>query len=332
MKRISVIVPVYNTEAYVAQSIESILAQTHSNLELILVNDGSTDTSGTICDQYAAKDSRVQVVHQNNGGVSHARNIGLSKASGDYIAFVDADDSIAPLYLELLYGLLKNKECNVAICGVTYVYKVERDARIQSYQTEEVEVVSGAEAARRMLYQKAINSGPFAKLFLKNLFKDINFNEDLAIGEDLEINYRLLLKSDKVAINLSKNYFYLQRTGSTMQSSFSAKRLDSIVVLKQILTSAVVEYPQLVSSIKNRLFIESVILASEIPRKEYNYKADFNECIQLIKSLRLSVFTDSTSRLRFKVYAGVSLVNAHALVLFFKAKKLPKKLLVKENK
>ena len=326
MELISVVVPVYNTKVYIALSIESILAQTYPHLELILIDDGSVDGSGHICDQYAAKDPRVKVIHQNNRGVSHARNVGLNEASGEYIAFVDADDSIAPVYLESLHRLLKDKDAEIAVCDVEYVFESKKDLDIRPYQTDEFEVVSGSEAAQRMLYQKVINSGPFAKLFRRELFKFIAFSEDIAIGEDLEVNYKLFLKSNKVAINLSKNYFYLQRAGSAMQSSFSIKRRDSIKVLKELLTNAKLKQPELISSIKNRLFIEAVILASEIPQGSHDFKTEYNECIQLIKSLRFNVFEDSESRFRFKVYASISLISPYALVCLFKIKKLPKKL------
>ena len=118
---ISVIVPVYNIEDYIAQCIESILKQTYSNLEILLVNDGSTDCCPEICDRYAGLDSRIQVIHKSNGGLSSARNSGLNQACGEYIAFIDGDDFIHPEMLEDLYFALKDCDADMSVCNLQYV-------------------------------------------------------------------------------------------------------------------------------------------------------------------------------------------------------------------
>ena len=119
---ISVIVPVYNVEKYIAACVDSILAQTYTNLEILLVDDGSTDSSGALCDEYARRDVRVRVIHQENGGLSDARNTGMQSAQGTYFAFVDSDDFIAGDYIAYLYGMIEKHHAQIAVCGYQKVY------------------------------------------------------------------------------------------------------------------------------------------------------------------------------------------------------------------
>ena len=127
MERISVIIPVYNTEEYLAQCLDSVIGQSYSNIEVILVDDGSSDTSGRICDDYSWKDSRVRVVHQKNGGVSRARNAGIDLANGEFISFIDADDTIRSNHFHALYSLLEQSNSDISICGVNYTQNPNRE-------------------------------------------------------------------------------------------------------------------------------------------------------------------------------------------------------------
>ena len=120
---ISVIVPIYNVEKYINRCIDSIIEQTYTNLEIILVDDGSTDNSGSICDEYAKKDNRIKVIHKENGGVSSARNVGLDTAIGQYITFVDSDDYIEKKYCEILLKTLKKQKADCVACGYNRIYK-----------------------------------------------------------------------------------------------------------------------------------------------------------------------------------------------------------------
>lgn len=326
MEHISVVVPVFNTEDYLSRCIDSIISQTYTNLDIILVDDGSTDKSGDICDRYAAQVSSVRVIHQENGGVSHARNVGISLALGEYICFVDADDAITPDYLELLHKILKNADCDISTCGTVYVYDMESRINSVSNHNDTVELMSGIQAVESMLYQKKITNSPFAKLYKKELFDTIKFDKKLAIAEDLDINYKLFLKANKVAINSSQNYLYLQRPGSVMQSLFSIKRIDGLTVAKRLLSNAKMHHVDLVNSAKNRLFVEAILIASEIPHRGHSYRKEFNECVKLISSLGHGIVSDNESRLRFRFYAGISLINVRILILFFVAKRFPKKL------
>ena len=122
-KKISVIVPVYNVEQYLERCVDSIINQTYKNLEIILVNDGSTDNSGQLCDELAKKDSRIRVIHKENGGVSEARNFGVKEISGEYVIFIDSDDYINKRMINVLYSQIKLEEADVSVCGVMNVYE-----------------------------------------------------------------------------------------------------------------------------------------------------------------------------------------------------------------
>jgi len=326
MERISVVIPVFNTEEYLARCINSILSQSYTNLDIILVDDGSTDNSGIICDEYAVKDSRVRVIHQENRGVSHARNTGIDLALGEYISFVDADDIITPGYLELLHKTLQGSNATISTTGTAYVHDSKFMINPVTDLNQTIELMSGNDATKNMLYQKKITNSPFAKLYSKELFDTIRFNEKFAIAEDLDINYQLFLQADRVTVNLGKNYLYYQRPGSAMQSSFSAKRIDGLVVTKQLLSEAELHDTHLANSAKNRLFVEALLEASEISYGNKSYKAQFKECVSLIRGLRVGVVRDAESRFRFRFYAGISLVNVHLLILLFIMKKFPKKM------
>lgn len=143
MDLISVIIPVYNVEMYLEQCLDSVLSQTYHNLEVILVDDGSADTSGTICDQYKEKDARVKVIHKKNGGLSSARNAGLELAKGDWIGFVDSDDYLAPEMYEALLAIARTADADIAL---TYFQCVDRDGNLESCTwTDEVTVFGEGE-------------------------------------------------------------------------------------------------------------------------------------------------------------------------------------------
>ena len=181
MSKISIIVPVYNTEKYLHRCIDSILAQTYTDFELLLIDDGSTDSSGAICDEYATKDSRVRVFHKENGGVSRARNLGLDSACGEWIAFVDSDDWIDNNYLSVL---LEGKRCDLSICNC----KIENSKIIW-----DIVIENGCQdkTAIGELFDKGGFSGfaflgPICKLFRKKIINKyhIRYKEDISSGED----------------------------------------------------------------------------------------------------------------------------------------------------
>jgi glycosyltransferase involved in cell wall biosynthesis len=227
---ISVIVPVFNVEEYLHFCLDSILAQTFRDFELILINDGSTDRSGTICEQYSRKDKRIKVIHKNNAGVSAARNSGLKIATGEYIAFVDSDDFIHQRMLEILYGYASKYSSDLVLCDYTetffggqYDLEDSIDIHIMEENYNNIEALNQLYSDKKMQFGCIICN----KLYKKSLFNNLEFAEG-KIHEDEFLSHRILFKCSMVTYLPIKLYFYLQRSSGIMGSEFSIKRLDAV--------------------------------------------------------------------------------------------------------
>ena len=229
--KISVIVPVYKVEPWLRQCVDSMLAQTHKNLEIILVDDGSPDNCPAICDEYAAKDSRVVVVHKKNGGPHAARNAGLDIATGDYVTFVDSDDWIAPEMYEKLLDALLEHNAEAAVCG--YVECDEEGNVFREIEPYRSGYITGLEAARNTTYstvsREGETDGPYEaysacwnKLYHRNVFETLRFDETLNTGDDTLAVFQALSGIERLAIVNEPLYFYLQRGSSITHGKFAA--------------------------------------------------------------------------------------------------------------
>lgn len=224
---ISVIVPVYNVEKYLHQCVDSILAQTFTDFELILVDDGSPDSCGMICDTYANQDLRVRVVHQENGGISAARNTGLDMAKGKYIVFVDSDDYVSKDYLEKLYSCLVHNNADISICEMVRFLDGEEPSLDKS-ERKDLGVMTGREACLSIYKMKwRIPVMAWGKMYKASLFNNLRYPNGL-IHEDDATTPRLLYKAKNVAILPETLYFYRNRENSIMNTPFSIKRLDGV--------------------------------------------------------------------------------------------------------
>lgn len=208
---ISVIVPVYNAEKYLPKCLDSILAQTYKKLEIILVDDGSTDNSGKICDEYALKDSRIKIIHKQNGGVSSARNVALSVAKGEYIGFVDSDDYIDKDMYEYLLELISYSNADIARC---YVY--EFPPRISN-----TEVMMPKEAFEKSYPYVYLVNMLFSRICIENIF----FDESIAWGEDMQFAIFAFSKANKVVLGYLPKYHYLTNPQSATNQTFNIKKL-----------------------------------------------------------------------------------------------------------
>lgn len=225
MPLISVIVPVYKVEKYLNQCVESIVNQTYRNLEIILVDDGSPDNCPAMCDAWAAKDSRIKVIHKENGGLSDARNAGLDIAAGAYIAFVDSDDWIAPDFLELLYEALKAKNADIAECGVAYVD--EGGNVLRNRATANLSEMDKIEALRRLVLEDGIYQTVWNKLYRREVIDGIQFEKGRHHEDDFW-TYQVFDRADRLATVNRLLYNYLQRDGSIMGGGYTLKRLDGL--------------------------------------------------------------------------------------------------------
>lgn len=220
-KKISVIVPVYNVANYLPKCIDSILAQTYENIEVILVDDGSTDNSGKICDEYAKKDNRIKVIHKENAGLSSARNKGIEVASGEYLAFIDSDDYISEKMFQLLYDAIGNSE--LAICGYSCVD--EDGKQIKPGTVIENKVMTQEQSFDELCrYNNAGYIIACNKLYKKELFDEIRYPIG-KLHEDEFVIHNIFSKCNSIACIDTVLYFYLQRQGSIMKTP-SIRRLD----------------------------------------------------------------------------------------------------------
>ena len=220
-EKVSIIIPVYNVERYLDRCVESVLRQSYSNFEVLLVDDGSPDNCGAMCDRWAEKDARIRVIHKENGGLSDARNAGLAAAAGNLIAFADSDDFIAADMIEKLFHALAANDADLSICNFHYVDETGAPlADMNRYLAIRDEVLSGTEAITNMQLERDGGDYDMAwnKLYKKDLFSDIRFPVG-KLCEDGFISHRLLGKCARVACISDVCYYYTQRGGSIMHSS-----------------------------------------------------------------------------------------------------------------
>ncbi|MDR7073364.1 glycosyltransferase family 2 protein [Fictibacillus barbaricus] len=238
---ISIIVPVYNIAQYLRKCLDSILAQTFKNFELIVVNDGSTDDSGLICEEYALKDARVKVINKKNGGLSSARNVGIKMAAGKYLGFVDGDDWILKDMYQNLYELCIETKSDIAICTMLR----EIDNKIVYLNRKEfITELDNVEAMRQLFKGDLYRFAVWNKLYNKKCFENIQFPEG-RIHEDLSTSYKVFANAKKVVFTNYSGYIYVKRESSILTSIYSNKRLDAFIGWDEIIQYMDQKYPQL---------------------------------------------------------------------------------------
>lgn len=232
---ISIVIPIYNVEPYLRRCLDSVLAQTYWDLEIILVDDGSPDGCGAICDEYAAKDGRVKVIHQQNKGLSGARNAGLSMATGEYIAFLDSDDYVDPTMYEKLLKVLEENRADIAECGYRWV---KPDVTYDRENTGKVDVYTNLEALEKLYFGDQMFGGlsivVWNKLYRAELLNGLQFAQGL-INEDVDFTPRAMYKAGKI-VKLNENlHNFFFSPNSISRSGFSLKRLDAIEVRRRVM-------------------------------------------------------------------------------------------------
>jgi len=225
---VSIIIPVYNVQSFISECIESVIKQSYSNLEIILINDGSSDSSGTICEEYAQQDKRIKVIHKQNGGLSEARNLGLDKAQGAYISFVDSDDVIDANFIQVLISLLLNSEASIALCD----YTLFSTNLPQSAPNDDCfQLYTGHYMLENLYNKKWVPKNVIAcnKLYERSVWEELRYPKGL-IHEDEYVIHHIYDQVDQVAYSPIPLYYYRQREAS-ITKEISAKRIDDIVQL-----------------------------------------------------------------------------------------------------
>lgn len=228
MDIISIIIPVYNAEQTLTPCVRAVLEQSHRALELILVNDGSRDGSGALCDGFAAEDARVRVFHQENRGVSAARNLGLARASGAYITFLDADDIVPEDYLEVLADACR--KADIAVCDVVSI----QDGRELTRFTHPDAVLTQTQALDFLLTRRRINSGPCAKFFRREVVAGLTF-PPLKAYEDILFVREAFCNAGRIAVTNRTEYRYIQNPAGAMSGFFKAPSADIVRATGELL-------------------------------------------------------------------------------------------------
>lgn len=308
MCHISVIVPVYNVERFLEKCISSILSQSFKEFELILVNDGSKDNSGKICNWYKEKDQRIEVIHQENLGLSAARNAGIEVSKGEFITFIDSDDFVHPLMLEVLYGNAIKTGADISICDYHLTYEGNcicydlGDNKIITYtNVEAVKKIVGENQTRMII--------ACCKLYSRDLFNSIRY----PVGkyhEDEFVTYRLLYKSNKIVVTKAKLYYYLQRSSSITGSAYSAKRLEKLEALREAITFFRREKNNELACLAEFRLLLNIQIAY------YRVKYEMNQSKEIMKNLRME-YDEKISEFKIESIKNISIVKRMQLRFFY---------------
>ena len=232
---LSIIVPAFNIESYISRCLENLLNQNYKNIEIIVVNDGSKDKTGEIIDSYAQKDSRIKAIHKKNEGVSIARNTGIDIAKGDYIGFVDGDDTVDEEMFEVLIENAVKYSADISHCGYKMVFPSRTD---YYYNTEDIIIQNNYDGLKDLLKADRVEPSLSNKIYKSTLFDDIRLSSDIKYNEDLLANFYLFRKSIKSVFYDKCMYNYMIRKGSAATKKISKNKiLDPILVIEEIKNS-----------------------------------------------------------------------------------------------
>lgn len=244
-QKLSIIVPVYNTEKYVDTCVASLVNQLYTNLEILLIDDGSTDSSGRLCDAWAKKDSRIRVLHQENGGQCTARNAGLDAAQGEYIAFVDSDDYVEPdMYACLLQDMWEH-HADIACCRSTSCAETGGSKAVEVFGNDEV-------VRRHLLDLPGLGQSPCDKVYKKELFSGVRF-ANIRAYEDCATIYKVLFRCRTLVYRDAALYHYIPRENSTMTQRFSAVKFKQIEAYRLMYQDYSRDYPLYAHLVKRKL-------------------------------------------------------------------------------
>lgn len=308
---VSVVVPVFNVQDYLCKCIDSILVQTHDNMEILLVDDGSTDASPVICDEYAERDQRVNVIHKDNGGLSDARNCGLARCTGDWVSFIDSDDYVSPVWLEtLLHAALS---CGCRMSGIRYegVFQdgLPFETEQSSFNVSKPVMHSAHDAIRAILYQ-AMACGVQGFLYERALLGTDPFPKGLYY-EDLASTYKCIHDAGGVAIvDCERLYAYRVRKASIIRQSYRhIKSQSALIVADQLYRDISVWYPDMVIAASSRCFSVCRMVFGQVPSDgdaTEEERADRQALWQVIERYRNVVRRDSAARPRERLAATIA--------------------------
>ena len=323
MEKVSIILPVFNVEKYLGDCLDSLVNQTYQNLEIIIVDDGSPDSSGMIADQYADQDGRIRVIHKENGGVASARNAGLKMADGDYVIFVDPDDWVSEDHVEYLIHLQKLR--NADLCMTTQLYTQKGEGQTKDF----VEKTISNEDAAALLLSPDIYVGSYGKLYRRKWLIENNIwqNESIYSGEGLHFTVTAAQKANLVTISNKKIYFYRRNVPQSATTKFNINMfINNEHSLNVIKDEKVIEYKKfdvMWSLFRIHLFISGV-LAIETNSSSRNYPKEYEYWMREIKKERWGLLSSNLVPLhsKIRIIAASSFPKIWSKLAEYKRKKI----------
>lgn len=279
---ISIIVPVYKTEIYLHKCLSSIVNQTYKNLEIILIDDGSPDNCGKICDEYAERDMRIKIIHQKNEGLSAARNAGLRIAKGEYIGFVDSDDWVDADMYEVLFKGVEEYEAQIAICGYYDIV----DNNFREVREEHTTLCNRDEAIHHLILDRTFTNHVWNKLYKRELFDGVLFPYGRAF-EDIATTYKLFEKARNIVCLNSSKYYYLRRQDSIISTRTIKSRADRCVMIYERYIDLVQRYPQEKEMLLSKFYKNYAALGSLISRQSKDGWRTYESYIEEIHSFAM---------------------------------------------
>ena len=318
---ISIIVPVYNVENYISKCLGSIINQTEKNIEILVIDDGSTDNSGVICDTIEKSDPRVRVFHKNNGGLSSARNFGIDMARGQYIGFVDGDDYISPDMYETLLRLARDNNADMSMCALYDVF----GEKIRKINSDINEIVVEKEDAIKMVFEaKIVSVTAVNKLYKKTLFDDVRY----PIGktaEDAFVIVDLLSRCNKVAITSAQKYYYIHRRDSITTRTFNGN-IDAIRACERNYRIIEQHFPGLLDLAKMRLCLAHFFILDRLLLDDKNEFGDIKRrVISYLNSNTLFVLRNKQFHMTRKMSAILLKINwrLYKICIFLQNRRYP---------
>lgn len=301
--KVSVIIPLYNQIKYLNRCMESVLMQTYRDLEIIVVDDGSTDGSEKECDKWKARDGRVIVVHKENGGLSTARNVGLGYATGEFVFYLDSDDYISKNCIEKLLKVHEKTGSQITITRMRYISE-NCNEEIETNEQENTLIFTSQEAIEQSLYQKLFSCNAPAKLYEKTIADSVQFPIG-KLSEDLATCHYFLNKAEKVAFTNYAGYYYRQQSESIMHT-FTPKRVEALEWAIEIEKFCETNYPEIINAAYCRTFNVAIHLLLDLPDDGRIHDEFYKRIWSEIKRTRLKIITDKKARNREKIAAILS--------------------------